>query len=302
MTRRDFLGSAAAAAAIPVATEAASINVDAIKIRKTPKPQIAYKSPHAKPNGLQATAEGLWVMDQGRESYVTLVNFADGKVVRDFKADVVGASGITVDADNVMWITSTHNSLVVSCSPQDGKTIAKYWTPGAGRIYRKASDVPAARSPLPPAFPPQANAGRGRGGRGRGGRGHGNGLPYGQLALETENGAGGTGAHGIEHRDGLLYFACPPARRLFVMDPKSWEVQDFWPLPGNRPHGVGWEGDTLWVADSNLRAFFRHDIRTGNIIERIQLTEKDPLIHGATVHEGHLWYCDDVGYICNLKL
>jgi streptogramin lyase len=114
---------------------------------------------------------------------------------------------------------------------------------------------------------------------------------------------GGTGAHGIENRDGLLYFANPPARLVFVLDPKTWVVQDAWPAPGNRPHGVAWDGDTLWVADSNYRMFFRHDYKTGKIVERIVLTDKDPLIHGATSRQdGYLWYCDDMGYICNLKL
>ena len=41
---------------------------------------------------------------------------------------------------------------------------------------------------------------------------------------------------------------------------------------------------------------------TGKIVEKIQLTEKDPLIHGVTIHDGYMWYCDDVGYICNFKL
>ena len=75
-----------------------------------------------------------------------------------------------------------------------------------------------------------------------------------------------------------------------------------WNLPGNRAHGVGWEGDSLWISDSNWRAFFRHDRKTGEIVEKIQLTENDPLIHGATTHDGYMWFSDDVGYICNFKL
>jgi hypothetical protein len=336
MRRRDFFGMAAAmpvAAAMPAF--AARLDVASMKTRKIGKIDIVYDSPHSKPNGLQATREGLWVLDQGNTNYVNLVNYADGKVLREFQVDMDGSSGITVDDNYDMWITSTHNSLIIKCSPQDGKVIAKYWTPGAGRIYPMAGDPPAARSPLPPAkgagtqeqvgllasrgggqAPPvgspqaggQGNAQAAGGGNGaagaRGGRGRGRGpaMPPGQLALTVEQGLSGTGAHGMEHRDGLLYFACPPARHVYVMDPKSWVVQAWWPVPGNRPHGVGWEGDTLWVADSNWRAFFRHDYKTGEIVEKIQLTEKDPLIHGATVHDGYMWYCDDMGYICNFKL
>jgi len=316
MKRREFFGLAAAAAALPMRAE--RIDIGTIKSRGTKKVNIAYQSPYSKPNGLQATPEGLWVQDQGASpEHVTLINYADGKIIRDFTADIVGASGVTVDDDGVMWLTSTHNSLIVSCSPKDGKTIAKYWTPGAGRIYAMKGDPPAARSPLTSPFP--APEGRGRGaaaaggdgqaaaggaagagrGAGRGGRGGG---PPGQLPLDATTGLSGTGAHGIEHRDGLLYFANPPARHIYVMEPKTWTVQDWWPVPGNRPHGVGWEGDTLWNADSNMRAFFRFDYKTGKIVEKIQLTEKDPLIHGVTIHDGYMWYCDDVGYICNFKL
>ena len=79
---------------------------------------------------------------------------------------------------------------------------------------------------------------------------------------------------------GLLHIAILPTRRLYVLDPKTWQVQAMWQLAGNRAHGVGWEDDTLWVADTNWRAFFRHDRKTGEIVEKIQLTENDPLIHG----------------------
>jgi len=88
----------------------------------------------------------------------------------------------------------------------------------------------------------------------------------------------------MEFREGLLYTAVLPTRRVYVLDPKTWEVQSMWQLAGNRAHGVGWDDDTLWVADTNWRAFFRHDRKTGEIVEKIQLTESDPLIHGVTVH------------------
>ena len=299
MRRRDFFG---VAAAIPGVAAAARIDVASIKPRGAKKVDIVYKSPHARPNGLQATPEGLWVMDQGQANDCTLINYADGKVIRDFQvAGVDAASGITVDSSGQLWIASTHNSLIMTASAQDGKVTAKYWTHGAGRPYRLKGDPAATRSPLTPAFPaPTPAAG---GGRGRGGRGGGAALPAGQLPLETANGVSSLdGAQGMEFRDGLLYYSVLPSRSVYVVDPKTWEAQAIWPLAGNRAHGVGWDGDTLWVADTNWRAFFRHDMKTGAIVEKIQLTEKDPLIHGVTVHDGYMWFCDDVGYVCNFKL
>ena len=309
MKRREFVGLATAAALAPVVTPriawATHPDIPGLRTRKVAKVEVVYKSPHAKPNGLQATQEGLWVQDQGPKNWVSLVNFADGRLIREFRPDIQAASGVTVDANNVMWLSSTYSCMHVACSAQDGKTIAKYWTPGAGRIYQMAGDPPASRSTLKPAYPdgepgeapppaPGGNSGPGWTGAA--------GLSYGQLPLDTTNGLGGTGAHGIEYRDGLLYFVVPPARTLYVMNPKTWEVQAAWPLAANRPHGVGWEGDTLWVADSNLRAFFRHDMKTGKMVEKIQLSESDPIIHGATVHDGYMWLCDDVGWIANFKL
>jgi sugar lactone lactonase YvrE len=119
-----------------------------------------------------------------------------------------------------------------------------------------------------------------------------------------ENGLRGNSGAGIENRDGLLYHASMYNRRAWVVHPVTWQVHAVWNLPGNRGHGVGWDpsGDGLWISDTNLRAFFRHDTRTGEIVEKIQLTEQDPAIHGVTVHDGYMWYCDDVGYICNFRL
>jgi streptogramin lyase len=112
----------------------------------------------------------------------------------------------------------------------------------------------------------------------------------------------GTGAHGQEWRDGKLWFAVPPSREVYKIDPKTWVVENKFPTAGNRPHGIGWEGRYLWVTDSNLNAFFKHDSDTGEIVEKIQLADNDPLPHGMTIHEGWMWYCDDVGLVCRLKM
>jgi hypothetical protein len=292
MKRREFFGVAASPA-----LAAATIDVKSIKSRGTKKVEIAYKAPRPVPNGLQATREGLWVLDESRDNYVTLVNFADGKPVREFQAvGGNGPSGLTVDADDVMWINSSDNSMIFKCDHHEGKILAKYWAPGAGRTFRVKGDAKPAGSTLPPAFPrPEAPPGTSS-------RRSAVALAYGQLPMDATSGAGGLGGQGMEYRDGLLYISTMASRRVYVLEPKAWEVQAMWQVAGNRSHGVGWEGDTLWVADTNLRAFFRHDMKSGEIVEKIQLTEKDPTIHGVTVHDGRIWYCDVAGYICNFKL
>lgn len=56
------------------------------------------------------------------------------------------------------------------------------------------------------------------------------------------------------------------------------------------------------MTDSNWNAFFKHDSETGEISEKIQLADSDPLPHGTTIWQGWMRYCDDVGVICRLKL
>src|SRR5206468_8193682 len=109
-------------------------------------------------------------------------------------------------------------------------------------------DPPVARSPAQRACR-AANAANAEG-RDGGGRGRGAGLPPGQLPLTATAGPAGEGGQGMEVRDGLMYIAVLPTRKLYVVDPKSWQVENTWALAGNRAHGVGWEDDTLWVADT----------------------------------------------------
>ena len=96
--------------------------------------------------------------------------------------------------------------------------------------------------------------------------------------------------------------AVPPSREVYRVDSKTWTVELRFPTAGNRPHGIGWEGRHLWVTDSNLNAFFKHDPETGEIREKIQLADNDPLPHGMTIRQGWLWYCDYIGVVCRLKL
>lgn len=312
LKRRNFLAAAAASPAAMMAGKAVAQPRhpaclpawSSIPTRKANKWETVYKTAHGQPNGL-AIVDGhpdqLWVLDQGAEHWITLTSIADGKTIREFKADVVGPSGLVQDGDT-MWITSTHNSIIVHCD-LNGKTIAKYVTPGAGRIYEREDDPPARRSPLKPAWP-DMKRGIGPAMTGNVGLNTGKGLPPGQLPLDAEEGSGGTGAHAILLDGDYLIYACPPARAIFTINKKTWKVRDFWPVPGNRTHGMSWgrTRDTIWSSDSNLNAFFRHDARTGNIVERVQMPDDSPVIHGAKLIGDQMYVCDDMGWMWRFRI
>ncbi len=270
MVRRQFLAFMAAA---PV--------MGKVPVRDAGRVETVFKSPGPHPNGLQATREGLWIIgaDDGR---VFLVRYEDGKVLRDFETESVGPSGITFDGEAI-WIASTYSREIIRADASNGKTMAKFFTPGAGVIYKMPSDPPNRQSPLAP--PPEPS-------------------PSGQPAPAVYDASprAGTGAHGLEWRDSKLWMAVPPSRMIYRIDPESWIVEQRFPTYGNRPHGIGWEGRYLWCTDTNHNAFFKHDPDSGEVVEKIQLADDDPLPHGMTIRDGVLWYCDDVGVVCRLRI
>ena len=260
MTRRALFAFTAATAA---AEAASRVDPARVRERKAGKVETVFDSPVPAPNGLQATREGLWILDQGNGSRVCLVGYGRGEVLRSVETETEKSSGITCDGDT-LWIGSTYSREIVRCSAATGKTIERHFTPGAGVIYRMSGDPPARGSPLAKSRPrPAQPASTAQVGGSQAGD------VLGSKAL-------GTGAHGLEWRDGRLWFAVPPSREVYRVDPKTWTVESKFPVAGNRPHGIGWEGRFLWVTDSNLNAFFKHDPETGQIIEKIQLADSDP--------------------------
>lgn len=284
MKRRNFLAFAAAVPGVGVATVKGSSQ---LPVRKTGKVEIVFKSPGPQPNGLQATKDGLWIIDQGVGNKAYLVTY-EGKVIKGFETETEKSSGITFDGE-ALWIGSTYSREIVRVDANTGKALERHFTPGAGINYQMLGDPKARSSPLAAKRaprPPQKKEFVG-------------GFDMGKKLGAA---APGTGAHGQEWRDGKLWYASPPSREVYRIDPKTWIVETKFPTSGNRPHGIGWEGKYLWVTDSNWNAFFKHDPENGEVVEKIQLADSDPLPHGMTIWNGMMWYCDDVGVVCRFKL
>jgi hypothetical protein len=294
ISRRAFFGVAAGVSATAAGTrvvEAAPCDsplVTTIPLRKSGPVEIAFKSPGPQPNGLQATKEGLWIIDQSAGSKAYLVDYGDGRVIRSFETDTVRPSGITFDGE-ALWIGSTFSYENVRCSATTGAVLERRPTPGS-IMYTMAGDPPQRRSPLagsPMAQPrpPVPDAGQ---------------APVMRLTQSPSNRL--QGAHGQEWRDGKLWTTSTSARSIFEIEVKTWTVQKILRAPGNRPHGLAFEGRYLWHGDSNLAAFFKFDTDTGVIVEKIQLADADPVAHGLTISNGTLWYCDDVGVVCRMRI
>ena len=70
-----------------------------------------------------------------------------------------------------------------------------------------------------------------------------------------------------EVRDGKVPGWRYPRRAWSFALIKTWVVEKRFDTAGNRPTGSVGKESNLWVTDSNLNAFFKHDIETGEIVE-----------------------------------
>ena len=113
--------------------------------------------------------------------------------------------------------------------------------------------------------------------------------------VEQNDSARVTGAHGLEWGgDGYLYVAPPPSQMIHVMDVEKWEEVHRFRAPGLRVHGLAWADDgTLWAADTSAGTINRLDTKDGRIWEVIRVEAPDE-VHGLTIRDGILWYCDAV--------
>ncbi len=291
---------------------------------RTAKVEILFTAPGLSGNGMQCTDEGIWTIDIAGSRGETpgrckvYLSSYDGKLIRELAPEGTGPSGIGFDGTNI-WIASTYSREIIGADAKTGETVAKHFTPGAGVIYRRTTDIPArpdtygqqvrakmaaARGEAPPARRGGGGGGRGQGtsdglGVGRGGAVPGNPGPP----------APGTGAHGIQAQDGKLWVAVPPGRMIYRIDPKTWTVEHMFPTTGYRPHGIGIESANarhLWEADTNMGAFMKRDMANGDILEAIVLPDGSPFPHGASVHNGYIYWVDDIGGgnapVCRTKI
>jgi hypothetical protein len=351
MRRREFLNTAAAASGAVLLSRAGNAFAQTAAHKgmagaqgatpPTPKMgfptrpakvEILFKAPGLSGNGMQVNEEGIWTIDiagsrtdtPGR-CKVYLSSF-DGKMLRELSPEGTGPSGLGHDGKSI-WIGSTYSREIIRADAKTGETMEKHFTPGAGVIYQRATDI-AAR---PDTYAATVRTGRGEapparrgGGAGRGG-GRGAVEPGQNTGQATADGLGvgrggaiagnpgppapGTGAHGIQAQGGKLWVAVPPGRMIYRIDPVSWTVEHMFPTTGFRPHGIGIESENarhLWESDTNMGAFMKRDMVTGEIVEAIVIPDNSPFPHGASVWNGYIYWVDDIGGgqapVCRCKI
>ena len=216
-----------------------------------PKIQDMWLTPCTRPNGLQAAADGLWVISADDEARLQKLDYETGEPMLDVPTETYRSSGITCAGEQV-WVASTHNSRLYKLN-QDGTTIEYHEPPGTG------------------------------------------------LHDERDKGPSYNRPHGMEWLGDSMWVAIKPALRLYLLDAETLEVQRSIPTPGAAPHGIAWDGETMWCADRAMQKIHRLHPDTGEILDEIDVPA--PELHGLTMHEGALWFCcDPSARVCRIEL
>jgi streptogramin lyase len=102
-----------------------------------------------------------------------------------------------------------------------------------------------------------------------------------------------------------LWVTVPPSATTYRLDPETGNVTLSFPAPGNRPHGIAWDGNLLWVVETSLRTVSGYTL-SGEVQRVIRLADgpsEGPEPHGMTYLNGELWYCDaTTRAVCTIKL
>ena len=91
-----------------------------------PTIEKVFDSPGPQPNGMQATEDGLWILDQ-QTNEAHLVSY-DGVVKKTLDTGSDRGSGIT-DTGDTLWLASTYSCEILSTDPESGKTLTSFETP-----------------------------------------------------------------------------------------------------------------------------------------------------------------------------
>ena len=101
----------------------------------------------------------------------------------------------------------------------------------------------------------------------------------------------GGGVHGLLWAKDALWITQFSPNAIVRCD-ANLNIFDDFRTPLDRAHGLGWDDGRIWCMFSNDYRILKFDIRSGRVLEAIQLDRDDPDPHGMTFWDGSLYYCD----------
>jgi len=200
----------------------------------SPAIETVFKAPGPQPNGMQATADGLWILDQ-ITNQVHLVSYT-GEVLKTLETASEKGSGITL-TDDAIWLASTYSREILKVDPETGATLASYDTPGASQTG--AHGLEWRDNTLWMAVPPSATIYQ---------------IDVADnFRIVHQIPAPGDRPHGIAWQGDDLWCVETNHRAIFRLNTKDGSILQRVeiPEPYPEPHGMSlWEG-TFWYCDAH---------------------------------------------------
>ena len=209
-----------------------------------------FVTPGPHPNGLQAAADGLWVIDQG-DNHVYKLSYSDGSVLARMGTDADRSSGITLGG-GFIWVASTYNYKILKLDPETGETVAELGTPGAGTTARRQDDPNAISTGA-----------------------HGLEWVAGKLWIATPPSqtlyqvepstwevlksfqTPGARPHGLAWDNGYMWLADTTMEEIHKIDPSTGKVVETIEDVKPPPHGMTIHEGVLWYCDADTRVVYR---------------------------------------------
>jgi streptogramin lyase len=208
--------------------------------------ETLYSTPGPHPNGLQATAQGLWCLDQ-ETNRLQLMNYANGKVLVDLATESDRGSGVTDDGDT-LWIASTYNCKLLRVNRHTGATIAEYPSPDASKTGSHGLEWRDGK--LWVANPPSATIYQ---------------LdPAADCAVIHSFAAPGKRPHGLAWHGDELWCVETNDRAFYCYDATSGAIRFKLQLPDDapEPHGMSLWEDHFWYCDADTHLVCRLPVPT----------------------------------------
>lgn len=223
-----------------------------------------FRSPYSVPNGIHATADGLWVADQITDRVASIGwgepnDYGVTQFFRDIPTESSNTSGLTY-GDGSLWLAANGN--------------AALWRPARDTDAEKGKGAILRVDPV-------------------------SGETQGRWAVPD-----GGGVHGIEYDPydpGHLWVTTLHSQTLSKVRIADWEVVLVLPLPLPRAHGVIRVEDGIWVVFTGNRVIIKLDLEEGRELDRITVPGEQAEPHCLTRWDDSFYYCDaTTGWISSI--